>query len=83
MGLKQYTIRNVPNQTDQALRRKARERGKSLNATILEELSRVADESHRGNLHHDLDDLIGSWEEDVQFDQTVEAFEVVDEGLWR
>lgn len=38
----QYTIRNVPEALDEALRRAARERGKSLNEVAIEALARGA-----------------------------------------
>lgn len=83
MKPRQYTVRNIPPGVDRALRRKARENGKSLNTVILEELAKATDELHPGNLHDDLNALIGTWEEDEGFDQAVAAFEAVDEGLWR
>jgi predicted HicB family RNase H-like nuclease len=36
----QYTIRKVPHSLDEALRRVARERGKSLNEVVIEALAR-------------------------------------------
>lgn len=33
--------------------------------------------------HHDLDVLIGSWQEDPEFDAAVRAFEQVDESMWK
>lgn len=39
MATKQYTIRNIPEPVNRYLRKKARLSGKSLNQTIIEELS--------------------------------------------
>lgn len=36
-----------------------------------------------GGEHHDLDGLIGSWQEDPAFDAAIRAFEQVDEALWK
>jgi hypothetical protein len=33
--------------------------------------------------HHDLDDLIGTWQEDPAFDAAIADFERVDEEVWR
>jgi len=83
MRLRQYTVRNIPPQVDRALRRKARESGKSLNAVILEELAKATDQLHAGTTYDDLDELVGSWQEDKDFDQAMGAFEAVDESLWK
>lgn len=32
---------------------------------------------------HDLDVLIGSWQEDAEFDTAIRALEQVDEAMWR
>jgi hypothetical protein len=37
----------------------------------------------RDACHHDLDALIGSWEEDPAFDDAIRAQDVVDEELWK
>jgi len=33
--------------------------------------------------YHDLDDLIGTWEEDPEFDRAIEAQRQIDEELWK
>jgi len=33
--------------------------------------------------HHELDELIGSWKEDPEFDAAVRAFAQVDEAVWK
>ena len=79
---KQYTIRNVPAEVDRALRKQARANSKSLNETAVEALRRAVggDAPVR---HHDLDDLIGTWVEDPEFDRILEAQRQIDEELWR
>jgi hypothetical protein len=83
MPSRQYTVRNIPPEVDRALRRKARESGKSLNTVILDELAKATDQTRAGNTYDDLDELIGTWREDKGFDRAVEAFAAVDEGLWK
>ena len=79
---RQYTIRNVPEEVDRALRKQAKANGKSLNDIALEALRRATgvDAPVR---HHDLDDLIGTWVEDPEFDRILEAQRQIDEELWR
>jgi plasmid stability protein len=79
----QYTIRKVPDRLNEALRRAARERGKSLNEVAIEALERgagVAGESHR---QRDLADIAGTWRKDPAFDSALAAQDTVDEEMWR
>jgi len=79
----QYTIRNVPNSLDAALRRTARERGKSLNEAAVEALALgVGIREDRGQ-QRDLSDIAGTWRKDPAFDQAVAAQDTVDAELWR
>lgn len=79
----QYTIRNVPSALDEALRRTARERGKSLNEVAIEALARGA--GVRGELgpQRDLSDIAGTWQKDRAFDSALAAQDTIDEEMWR
>lgn len=79
----QYTIRNVPERVDGALRKLAVREGASLNSVAREALEAGAGVKEEPVKHHDLDALAGTWVQDDAFDKGVEAFEVVDEDLWR
>lgn len=79
---KQYTIRNVPEAVDRALRKLARANGKSLNETTLEALSTAAGVEATARLD-EFRDIIGSWVEDPEFDRALEAQRQIDEELWR
>lgn len=79
----QYTIRGIPSALDQALRLRAKQEGKSLNAVAMDALVRGLDLEATGFPHTDLDDLIGSWQEDPAFDAAVAEFDKVDEEAWR
>ncbi len=79
----QYTIRNVPDHLDAALRRKAREQGKSLNDVTIEALVRGAGVSGEQSRQRDLSDIAGTWQEDPEFDRAVAEQDVIDEKLWR
>ncbi len=79
----QYTIRNVPEALDQALRRAARERGKSLNEVTVEALLRGAGLTGERRRQRDLSDIAGTWNEDPAFDSALAAQDTIDEEMWR
>lgn len=79
----QYTIRNIPDYLDAALRRAAREEGKSLNEVSIEALARGAGLGERRCRQRDLHDIAGSWREDAAFDSAIAAQDTVDEALWK
>ncbi|MFZ0394581.1 MAG: hypothetical protein WBX09_14315 [Terracidiphilus sp.] len=79
----QYTIRNVPEYLDAALRGSAREQGKSLNDVAIEALTRGAGLGDLRCRQRDLEDIAGSWREDPAFDSAVAAQDVVDEEMWQ
>jgi hypothetical protein len=80
---KQYTLRSVPPSIDQALRKQAKLEDKSLNEVALEALSRGLDLSPTPMKYHDLDHLIGTWEEDPAFDEAIASFSQVDQEAWK
>lgn len=79
----QYTIRNVPDTVDAALRRAAREQGKSLNEVAIEALARGAGVIGECSRQRDLSDVAGTWRKDPAFDDARAAQDSVDEGIWR
>jgi plasmid stability protein len=78
----QYTVRNIPDYLDAALRRAARQQGKSLNETALQALVRGAGLSGPMRRKRDLADLRGSWREDPAFDKALAAQDTIDESMW-
>jgi hypothetical protein len=74
----QCTIRAVPSAIDRALRRRARQEAKSLNAVAVEALARGLELDAKLVEHADLDALIGSWQEDPAFERAIAGFERVD-----
>lgn len=82
-GCMQYTIRNVPDYLDAALRSSARKQGKSLNEVTVEALVRGAGLSDLQLRQRDLRDIAGSWQEDPAFDTAVAAQDMIDEEMWR
>ncbi|MGA7219462.1 MAG: hypothetical protein WBX38_14160 [Candidatus Sulfotelmatobacter sp.] len=79
----QYTIRNVPDTLDEALRRIARERGKSLNEVAIEALARGAGVSRERDRQRDLRDIAGTWRKDPAFDSAIGAQDTIEEEMWR
>lgn len=80
---RQYTIRAVPSAIDRALRLRAKQEAKSLNAVAVEALARGLELDSKPAEHTDLDGLIGSWQEDKGFDRAIADFERVDEDAWK
>jgi len=79
----QYTIRNVPEYLDEALRTAARQQSKSLNEVAVQALMRGAGLSDSPRRRRDLSDIAGSWRKDAAFDRAVAAQDTVDEELWK
>jgi len=78
----QYTIRNVPETVDEALRKLAVRDGASLNQAALAALKAGAG-VEEGVRHHDVDALAGTWVRDEAFDEAQAVFEAIDEELWK
>lgn len=79
----QYTIRSVPADVDRALRKQAARENTSLNQVVLDVLRRTAAPNGNGPVYHDLDDCIGTWQEDPAVDEALAAQDRVDRALWR
>jgi len=83
MATIQYTLRGIPRRVDQALRRKAREEGSSLNQAAIQAIARSLGLAEEKPVYHDLDDLAGTWVEDPAFDEAIREMDTVDADLWR
>lgn len=79
----QYTIRNIPARLDAKLREAAVQYGTSLNSAAIDALSRGLDLEAVSVEHHDLDDLVGTWVQDPDFDKAMDEMDRVDAELWR
>jgi hypothetical protein len=79
----QYTIRNIPDYLDAALRTSAREQGKSLNEVAVETMVRGAGLGDQRIKRRDLSFMTENWEEDPAFDEAIAAQDTVDEEMWR
>ena len=75
-----YTIRGVPGEVDQALRKKAAQLGRSLNRVIVDELTRATlGQAKRA----DFSDLVGRWTSDPAFDEILAAQRQIDWDKWK
>lgn len=80
----QYTVRDVPAHVDRALRRRASDEGKSLNRLLCDALAKEAGvDAASPILHHDLDAVAGTWDDDPEFDRVIVEQDRVDEAMWR
>ena len=79
----QYTLRNIPDALDEALRQRARAEKKSLNRIVIEALARAFGLSSRTLRHRDLSDLAGRWKEDPAFDRAIADQDRIDEEQWK
>ena len=82
-ALVQYTLRQIPQALDEALRKKSRQDGKSLNQTAIEVLQTGLSLHGNSIRHRDLDFMVGSWVEDPSFDEAIRSQDRVDAKLWR
>jgi hypothetical protein len=78
----QYTIRNIPEYLDAALREAARQRGKSLNEVAVQALVRGAGLSEGLSRKRDLGDVAGVWHEDASFATALAEQDTIDESIW-
>jgi len=76
----QYTVRGIPPEVDRALRRKAADRKRSLNQTIVDELTAATIGVRQ---RADFWDLTGQWTPDPAFDEIIAAQRQIDPDKWK
>jgi len=76
----QYTIRGIPPDVDERLRRKAARLKQSLNQVIVDELTRATIGRLRKS---DFSDVVGKWTPDPKFDEVIAAQRQIDRGKWK
>jgi hypothetical protein len=86
--MKAVTLRNLPPSLAKVIRKKAQEKGISINKaviTLLEERTGILKQKSQKTLHYDLDDLAGSWteEEAREFNKALTEQRSIDPDLWR
>lgn len=82
MSTKPFTFPSVPGHIEDALKHRAEEERKPLDAVVIEALERGLGIGGEAT-YSDLDFLIGSWQEDAVFDEAIKVFERIDESQWR
>jgi hypothetical protein len=87
--MKAVTLRSLPPNIAEAIRKEANRKGLSMNKAVISLLEnrvgvREKKKSRRPTRHHDLDDLAGSWskKEAAEFDRSLAAQRVIDPDLW-
>lgn len=86
--MKAITLRNLPPELARIIRRKAHQKGTSLNKvviTLLEEGVGMRGTKKDTPQYHDLDGLAGSWtkEEASAFEKTLARQRSIDPDLWK
>ncbi len=79
----QYTVRGISDAMDKAIRRRAREKGKSLNEVAVEALAEGLGLGEEEVVRRDLSDILGTWRKEASVENALAAQDVVDEALWR
>lgn len=80
----QYTIRNIPPEVDQVIRKRARDSGESFNQTVVEMLSLQTFGSPTPPAADDnFDWLYGAKTLGAEFDEAIEQLSQIDEKLWQ
>ncbi len=85
----QYTVRNIPEHLDKAIRKAAQGKQLSLNQFLVlmlnEGLKLFTDtpDENPNITFNDLDKLAGSWVEDPEFDKSIQEQSCVDDELWK
>jgi plasmid stability protein len=79
----QYTIRNIPPHVDEAIRRRARAEGRSLNDVAIAALERGMGVAEGRVVYRRLSGIAGTWEPDPERDRALAEQDEVDEEAWR
>ena len=82
--MSQFTIRDVPDAVERAIRRRAAEEHKSINRTVNELLQKALGIEPLSQKRRDFSALSGSWEaeEAAEFERSIAPFEQIDDEVW-
>ncbi len=85
--MKAITLRNLPPELDKAIRKRARGKRTSVNKAVIGLLEEhlTPGKTRQVELHHDLDDLCGTWTEDTAaaFDEALAKQRTIDPDVWK
>jgi hypothetical protein len=79
----QYTVRGISEALDKAIRRRAREKGSSLNEVAVKALADGLGLGGERVARRDLSDIVGTWKRETPVEAALAAQDVVDEALWK
>lgn len=79
----QYTLRNVPEHLDRALRALAQRENKSLNDVVIGALLRSVGTAGEAPIQRDLSDIVGTWQSDPEMDRAFADQRRIDPSLWQ
>ena len=79
----QYTLRGIPAVVDEAIRKRAKAEGKSLNEVAVEALADGLGLGETDVVRRDLSDVVGTWKKDAVVEAALAAQDRVDEDLWK
>lgn len=79
----QYTIRNIPEQVDKVIRKRAKQEGNSFNQTVVDMLTLQAFGSTQPEIDEDFGWLFGANTIDPEFDTAIDELSQIDEKLWQ
>jgi plasmid stability protein len=83
LHMTQYTVRNVPDEIDRALRARAHRERKSLNQLTLDLLVEAVGHGREKRSKRDLSKIAGHWADDAETEQALEDQRKIDPELWR
>jgi hypothetical protein len=83
--MKPVTLRNLPPHLAKIIRKKADETGASINKAVIRLLEEGVETKKKSVLHHDLDELAGSWtrQEAALFEKALHQQRGIDKDLWQ
>ncbi len=87
--MKAITLRNLPPELAKIVRKKAEQKGMSINKAVISLLEESTGTSRKKRekkvLYHDLDTLAGLWtkEEALEFEKAVAAQRTIEPDLWK
>ena len=76
----QYSVRGVPPEVDELLRKKAARSHRSLNQVIVDELTKA---TTGRSVKADYSDLVGQWKRDPAFDKIIASQRQIDWEKWK
>lgn len=79
----QYTVRGIPQRVDEALRKRAKVEGKSLNEVAVKALAEGLGLSDQDIVRRDLSDVVGTWRREAAVEAALAAQHRVDKDLWK